>query len=270
MKLRSLLSAAAVLALGLTSGAAHAQVTGKITFDGKAAAPKKLNIGGVAQCAALHPNGLVDESLIVAADKGLKNAVVAIKVPGAKVPDAPAVLDQKGCQYVPHVVPMMVGQKLQVKNSDPFLHNVHGFPDANKGFNFGQPNIDPGKDIPPMKAAEFFRVKCDVHPWMSAYFAVLDTPFFAVTSDDGSFSIKDVPNGAYDVIIWHEKTGETTAKVTVKDGKAEIKQALKREEEANLDRQIKTVELTSLSSAVTEKKSCGNCCNKTETKAKVD
>jgi hypothetical protein len=264
MKLRPLLSAA-VLAVGLTS-AANAQVTGKITFDGKAPAPKKVNIGGVAQCAAMHPNGLTEESLIVAADKGLKNALVAIKVPGAKAPADAAVLDQKGCQYVPHVLPVMVGQPIKVKNSDPFLHNVHSFPETNKGFNFGQPNIDPGKDVGAMKAAEPIRVKCDVHPWMNAYIVVLDTPFFAVTGDDGTFSIKDVPNGAYDAVIWHEKTGETTVKVTVKDGKAEIKQALKREEEAALD--IKTVELTSLTGE--QKATCPTCAKAEAAKAKVD
>src|SRR5207253_5146193 len=97
--------------------------------------------------------------------------------------------DQKGCMYSPHVLAMMVGQDLVVKNSDPFLHNVHSLAQSNVAFNQGQPNIDPGKDMGPQKSAETFHVKCDVHPWMSAYVAVLDNPFFDVTKDDGSFNI---------------------------------------------------------------------------------
>jgi len=128
------------------------------------------------------------------------------------------VLDQKGCMYVPHVLALQVGQPLIVKNSDPFLHNVHALSNTNPAFNFGQ-NKDPGRKIDPMRAAETFRVKCDVHPWMSANFHVFEHPFFAVSKEDGSFAIENVPPGTYKVTAVHERFGTQTKDVTVEAGK---------------------------------------------------
>ena len=103
-------------------------------------------------------------------------------------------LDQKGCQYVPHVLAVMVGQPIIVKNSDPFLHNVHSLAIDNPAFNFGQPNKStPAARSPPMKVAERFKIKCDVHPWMSAYVNVFEHPYFAVTKEDGTFAIPGQP-----------------------------------------------------------------------------
>jgi plastocyanin len=244
-----------------------ADVTGTVKFEGKAPPRRPINMAGVAQCAQLHKGPVLEETLIVGKGGELANVVVSLKNPpaGGKAPAEPAVLDQKGCRYEPHVLPMMVGQRVLVKNSDPFLHNVHGLPEENSGFNFGQNNVDPGKAINPMKAAEIFRVKCDVHPWMSAWFAVFDHPYFAVTDASGKFTLKGVPDGEHEVLLWHEKLGESEAKVTVKGGKGELNATMAPEEEANATPSLQQIAETKtvLLSAATggaARSECGACC----------
>jgi len=242
MKIRTTLAALAITAAtGLTCSSAFADITGKVNLDGKAPEMKDIDMSGVKECAAQHPDP-VQEQTVVADDKGnLANVIVAIKkaegqdLP-ADVPKAPAVLDQKGCMYSPHVLAVMTGQDFVVKNDDPFLHNVHSLSTVNPAFNFGQPNKDDGKKADPMKAAEFFRVKCDVHPWMSAYVGVFEHPYFAVSKEDGTFSIPTagLPDGEYTVQFIHEKFADDvekspTEKVTVKDGKGEVNHAFKAE-----------------------------------------
>src|SRR5689334_1824215 len=117
----------------------------------------------------------------------LRWVVVSIKkedspdLPAGTPPSTPAVIDQKGCMYEPHVLAMMTGQELVVKNSDPFLHNIHTLSQVNPAFNKAQPNKNDGEKVEAPKAPESFHVKCDVHPWMSMYIAVFDHPYFAVT-----------------------------------------------------------------------------------------
>jgi Carboxypeptidase regulatory-like domain len=224
MRIRTCIFAAA-LAGGLASFAS-ADVTGKVTLDGKAPEMKEIDMSGVKECAALHPDP-VSEETVVAGDKGeLANVVVSVKTDdpaslGGDIPKEPAVLEQQGCMYHPHVLALMVGQALSIKNSDPFLHNVHSLAQTNPGFNFAQPNKDNGKSVDPPKAAEVIKVKCDVHPWMSAWLVVLDNPYFATTGEDGTYTIKGLPDGDYTLQAWQEKFGTQEQKITVKDGKAE-------------------------------------------------
>src|ERR1051326_1209172 len=184
---------AVAVTIGLTSHS-FGQITGKVNLDGKAPEMKEIDMSAVKECASQHPDPVTDPT-VVANDKGdLANVLVSIKKEegqelGGEVPKTPAVLDQKGCMYSPHVMGVMVGQDLMVKNDDPFLHNVHSLATVNPTFNFAQPNKDDGKKVDPPKAPEYFRVKCDVHPWMSAYIGVFEHPFFAVSKDDGTFSI---------------------------------------------------------------------------------
>jgi plastocyanin len=137
-------------------------------------------------------------------------------------PATPVVLNQKGCQYSPHVFGVQVGQPVQIVNSDPTLHNVHAMPKTNQEFNMGQP-------IQGMKFDHTFTArevmvpfKCDVHGWMNAHMAVLDHPFFAVTGPDGTFTIKGLPPGKYTIEAVHEKLGTQTITVELaaKDAKA--------------------------------------------------
>jgi plastocyanin len=222
---RTFLTALAVSA-ALTSSA-FAEITGKVTFDGKA--PDRKPAAGIAQnadCAKSHKTPLMDETVVVGKGGELANAVVYLKKDGLKgeVPADEVLLDQVGCVYVPHVVSVTVGQKLVAQNSDPFLHNVHSLPEVNPGINKGQA-IKGQKDPIPTKAAEQFIVKCDIHPWMKAWVAVFDHPFHSVTGEDGVFSIdtKGLQDGDYDVVVWHEKYKECAAgKVAVKGGKGTV------------------------------------------------
>jgi plastocyanin len=219
-------------ALALTAGAAafcssaSAQVTGKVTLDGKAPEMPVIDMSGVPQCAAQHAGQTVTEqTVVVGKDNGLANVVVSITIPdGVTAPDVEkkgATLDQKGCMYSPHVIAIQKGEKLYIQNSDPFLHNVHS-QSENAPFNFAQPMVGK-KAAPALKDAEYFHVKCDVHPWMSAWIAVLDNGYFGVTKDDGSFEIpKGLPDGDYKVTAWHEKYDKQDGTVTVKDGKGTV------------------------------------------------
>lgn len=208
------------------------QVAGKVTLTGKIPEMPEISlIKGVPDCAKQHKDPVYEEK-VVAGDKGeLANVVVYVKTPEGKslgkVPTEPAVLDQKGCVYSPHVVALMVGQTFQVTNSDPFLHNVHTLSIDNNAMNFGQPTVGK-KNVEPFKAMETFKVKCDVHNWMVAWVAVLDNPYFAVTSADdkaiGTYKIdtKDLPDGEYTFVAWQEMYGTEEQKATVTGGKATV------------------------------------------------
>ena len=130
-------------------------------------------------------------------------------------PKTPVVLDQKGCQYMPHVMGIMVGQPYRILNSDGILHNIHTLPKINPAFNRGQPATVKEMTTKFPKPEEMFQVKCDVHPWMSAYIGVHTHPFFSVTSTDGKFTIAGLDAGTYELTAWHERLGTQTASVTV-------------------------------------------------------
>lgn len=226
----------AALALSAAcSTVSTAQVAGTVKLDGKAPEMPKIDMSGVKECGAQHADSPVtQETVIVGKDGGLANVVVSVKkeegqdLPG-EVPKEPAVLSQKGCQYIPHVVAITAGQGIVVKNEDTFLHNVHTQPEKNEPNNNAQPTKDEkGIKLKTPKEPEYFRVKCDVHPWMGAWVAVIDNPYFAVTDKDGKFTLpKGLPDGDYTFHLWHEKYGEQDVKGSVKDGKAEINGAFK-------------------------------------------
>jgi hypothetical protein len=159
-----------------------------------------------------------EEEVIVGPGGGLKNVIVRITggVTGHYDPPAtPATVDQQACMYRPRVQGIMLGQPLKIVNSDQTLHNIHGYKGASTLFN--QAEV-PG--LPPMtkqltEADQIVKLKCDVHPWMTAYVLVSSNPFFAVTGEDGSFKIPGLPPGNYTLEAWHERFGAKTAQVTV-------------------------------------------------------
>jgi hypothetical protein len=131
------------------------------------------------------------------------------------MPDQPAVLDQDGCVYKPHVLGMRAGQNLKLVTSDKTSHNIHPLPRINKEWNVSQP---PGGDAIIQTFArpeETIPVKCNQHAWMRAYIHVLDHPYFAVTGEDGSFTLVNLPPGQYEIEALHEEYGATTQTVTV-------------------------------------------------------
>jgi hypothetical protein len=160
-----------------------------------------------------------DESIVVGPRHGLKNVIVYLKdAPGtAGVSATPAVLDQVNCVYVPHVLAIQAGQTLRLKSSDAVMHNVHLRCAVNPDQNFGFPS--PGqRDIALALPEAPFPVKCDVHPWMTAWIGVFDHPWFAVTGDDGSFQIDRVPPGNYTLAAWQESLPEQEQPIAVVAG----------------------------------------------------
>ncbi len=166
---------------------------------------------------------LKDETVVVNADGTLANVFVYLAgVPASDGSDRPpALLDQKNCRYEPHVIGVQVGQPLTIRTSDPgTMHNVHYVPQQNPAANFGLTVAGAEKKVT-FDQAEFIRVKCDVHPWMTAYIGVFESPFFALTSEaSGSWSIEKVPAGDYKLIAWHEQYGTLEQPVSVKENQA--------------------------------------------------
>jgi plastocyanin len=195
-----------------------ATVSGTVTFRGTP--PPAEQITGF-EC---HPGAAAPElrPVRVDANGGLQGAVVSLKgaVGGAK--DAPQVggpvlLDQVRCEYVPHVVALRTGQVLDVRSSDPTLHNVHGLSVENDAFNFGMVSAGQTKQMT-FAVPESFKVKCDVHPWMSASVNVFDHPFYALTGPDGRYEIRNLPAGRHTLLVRHDFLGETEVEVTVEAG----------------------------------------------------
>lgn len=209
----------ATLALLLATGPAFAgSVTGTVTYNGKVPTLKPLAMDADPGCAGKHSGPVPSEVLVLGAGNTMANVMVRIKGAVAGTFPAPAqaaVIDQKGCIYHPHVLGIMVGQTLKLRNSDGILHNVHALPKVNTPFNMAMPANRLEADTKFGKEEGMFLVKCDVHGWMTAYVGVFANPFFAVSGKDGKFSIANVPPGTYELEAWHEKLGVKTASVTV-------------------------------------------------------
>jgi hypothetical protein len=258
-------AAAASAVLGLSAFAA-ADVTGTCKLDGKAPEAKAIDMSGVKECNDMHPDPVMDQTIVANESGMLKNVVVAVKKEDSPdltgdVPKEPAVIDQKGCMYEPHVLAMMTGQDFVVKNSDPFLHNIHTLSQINPSFNKAQPNKNDGEKVDSPKAAEIFHVKCDVHPWMSAYVAVFDHPYFSVSDDGGKFDIKNLPDGDYTLTAWHEKLGTQDQKVSVKGGKADKDIVFTfKPEAAAAPQQDANVRLASDVKKADDSSACPSCC----------
>jgi hypothetical protein len=207
-------------------------IAGKVSLDGTPPAPKPVEMSSKPECAQVHGgNPPLADNLIVGADKGLKDCFVYIKkgleAHKFEPPAEPAVIDQKGCMYSPHVFGMMVQQDLKILNSDPFMHNIKV--SDNNAFNLSMTS----GQAPDVKKKWFKReqvpvtIQCDVHAWMRSYACVVRHPYFAVTKDDGKFEIKNLPPGKYTLGVWHEPVRGLTAaadvEVEVKGGDTQVK-----------------------------------------------
>ena len=195
---------------------------GKALFQGEAPRRRKVDMGSDPACHALHAEPLREESVIVGEHGELANVFVWVSkgLEGKKfdVPQEPAVLDQKGCCYSPHVLGMRVGQKLQVRNTDPVTHNVHSFAKKNKPFNQSQQAGGQALEQVFDKEEVLMQIKCDIHGWMSTYVGVVEHPFFAVTKEDGTFEIPGLPPGEYTLSAKHEVFGAQKTTITVTEG----------------------------------------------------
>ncbi len=196
-------------------------VKGVVRFKGTAARLTRIDMSADPYCAKAHPSAVTTEDLLADANGGLENVVVfvsgGLEAATFPIPDEPVVMEQKGCQYKPHVLAMRAGQKLKVVNADATAHNIHPMPNNNREWNVSQP---PGVPVEQVFAREevAISVKCNIHPWMRSYIAVVKNPYFAVTDKNGAFELKDLPPGNYTVQAWHEKLGSRTQKITVGGG----------------------------------------------------
>ena len=192
-----------------------ATITGTVHFEGAVPAAAKIDMSNDSDCGN-KPS--FAENLVV--DQGkLANVFVYVKEGlgdrGFIVPQTPAIIDQHGCRYVPHVLGVMTGQSVRIVNSDPTSHNIHPMGHANHQWNASQmPNAAPlTKTF--AQPEIMLPIQCNQHPWMHMYLNVVDNPFFAVTGPDGHFEIKGVPPGDYTITAVHEQLGEQTMKITV-------------------------------------------------------
>jgi plastocyanin len=203
-----------------------ASLTGHVTFDGTLPPADVIRMDGDPKCVAAAQGEERRTELFVSDDgKSLGNVFIYVKdgLPQRMyaVPSAPVVFDQQKCRYVPRVLGVQVGQAVEIRNSDPLLHNVHGEGAVNQPFDYGQP-LQGIKTTHTFTTREvMIPVKCQVHNWMRGYIGVVEHPFFAVTDGSGRFSIPQLPPGTYTVEAWHERLGTQTQQITVaaKDAK---------------------------------------------------
>lgn len=221
-KLGSFLLSAALLTFPVSSMAAYeggdvkdgGTISGTVKFKGTAPAPKKLDVSKDTEVCGKTPK--VDQSLVVN-NGNVEYAVVTITdiKKGKKIDTKKVTLDQKACQYHPHVLAFPAGSTVEILNPDGILHNVHSYSKVNSPFNMAQPKFKKTLEVK-IDKPETIEIKCDVHGWMHGWLVATETPYVAVTDDSGNFKLTDVPPGTYTVEVWQEKLGKNTQKVTVK------------------------------------------------------
>jgi len=225
-KVLLILMLTAVLLL-LSSHAKAASIEGTVTYEGKVPKFREIKMEADPICLSKHTEKVFPETLVLGENNAMANVFVRIKEgifdKKFTAPVEPVVITQEGCMYTPHVIALMVGQPLKILNPDGTLHNVHALSKINSEFNLAMPKFRRETEKTFDKAEFMFPIKCDVHPWMSAWISVMDHPFFDVTKNDGKFYIDSVPEGRFVIEAWHEKLGTQTGAVIVSGrGKFEI------------------------------------------------
>src|SRR4030088_2876688 len=220
MRAQRLLVLALLFALCSTmvsSARAGGTVGGKVTVEGVTAIAKTINMSSEPGCAKMYSAPPKSEDLVVGQGNVLENVVVYISAGApdeSSAPSQPVQLVQKGCRFTPHVVAMQTGQPVQMVNEDSTSHNIHPLATNNREWNKAEP---PGTSplTESFARPEFISVKCNVHPWMHAYFAVLKTSHYSVTGDNGAFSLNNLPPGKYTITALHEPLGTQNQEVTI-------------------------------------------------------
>ncbi len=192
------------------------RVSGEVVFEGAPPAATPIEMKGNPECSLLHAVEVPGEDVLVSGGK-LQNVFIYVKqgLEAYVFPASsePVVIDQKGCLYLPHVSGALVNQPITLLNSDPTLHNIHAYSEASGGWNVGLP-FQGMKIERKFSAPEIMvKLKCDVHPWMSAYMGIVAHPYFAVTGLEGMFSLKGLPPGSYVIEAWHERFGTRSQSV---------------------------------------------------------
>ena len=191
-----------------------ATVNGTVKFDGTAPKQAKIDMSQDPGC-----KGTNEAENVIVTGGDLANVFVYVKDGLGNrtfdVPKDPVVLDQKGCQYHPHVIGVMTGQTVQIKNDDPTTHNIHPVPKDNREWNESQAPQAAALEKSFAREEILLPVQCNQHPWMKMYVNVVKNPFYTVTGPDGKFEIKGLPPGEYTLAFVQEKLGEQEVKVTL-------------------------------------------------------
>lgn len=194
-------------------------ISGAVNFTGTPPEAETIQMDAEPTCQELYEEGPFTQTVVVN-DNGMLANVFVYVTSGLEgmnfpTPGEPVVLDQQGCRYHPHVLGVQVDQPITIRNSDPVLHNIHPEPDNSRPFNVSQPNEGMETERSFSAREIMVPVGCDVHGWMKAYIGVVEHPYFAVSGEDGSFEIANLPPGDYVVEAWHELYGTQTMEVTV-------------------------------------------------------
>ncbi|PYU72154.1 MAG: hypothetical protein DMG49_08130 [Acidobacteria bacterium] len=193
-------------------------VSGRVTYEGTPAKQKPIDMSKEPSCAKQYATPPPTETVVTGPNNALENVVVYISAgaPDEPPPSQAAVLAQKGCRYLPHVLAFQVNQELKITNEDQTSHNIHPLAKINREWNKSQP---PG--TPPFSEKydkmEFIPVKCNVHPWMHGTFAVLKNSHYSISGNDGGFTLPNLPPGKYTVTAFHESYGDQTQEVSIAD-----------------------------------------------------
>jgi hypothetical protein len=199
------------------SSARYQTLSGTITFSGKRPKPVGIDSSSDPACGEVNPKLRTEYA---EGDEGrLANVMVYVEGESLQTynfesPTSLAVLEHRGCRFVPHVLGIRVGQPLAILNSDPTFHNTHPTPRTNPEWNRSQPKGGDAIKVTFKRPEKFIPFKDNMHPWQKAYLGVFDHPFFAVSDEQGRFKIEGLPPGQYRVVAWHERFGEQIVSIT--------------------------------------------------------
>ena len=226
--MKTIIRTTLVLITSMLACSAYAgDITGRVTHKGTPPPERTVDLKLDAGLAAMHPGGLTTRHYQVSADGGLRSVLVYLREDFAdrkfEPPRTSPVLDHVAGLFEPYVMGIQVGQPLRLRCTDKSICSFHAMPRQNQEFK------NQGFTLCPMSetvsrtftASEVaVRFKCDLHPWNSAYVGVFTHPFFAVSGEDGRFSISNVPPGRYALEIFHPKTGKSAKEIVVSNGKS--------------------------------------------------
>ncbi len=208
--------------IGSVEAPAQGSVAGHIAFTGVAPEPTAAALAADPYCSSQHSEAMMLRPVDVGDSGGLRHVVVYLRDARGGGGNAEVVFDQKGCVYTPHVLRATVGQTVVFRNSDQTLHSIHVRPTASPEFNVGQP-------LQGMETRRVFNspeigipIRCDVHPWMTAFLSVFGHPYHATTDDDGNFTIDQIPDGSYVIEARHEVLGTLTREIIISGGRTTV------------------------------------------------
>jgi plastocyanin len=225
---RTMLAAVSLFLISCLESVAHPEtvmavpvdgvVSGFVAYGGGPASPAPVPITKDREVCGTAP--LFDQSLVVGSDRGLANVVVTLSNTEKAPPlnPLPAIrFDQKGCQYIPHVLVFPAGSTVVILNSDGILHNIHTESVVNPAIDMAQPGFKKQIRVTIQKP-EVIKVTCDAHNWMVGWWYVTGTPYYAVTGSDGRYVIRGVPPGTYTLHFWQEQLGTHSQQVVTRPG----------------------------------------------------